>query len=143
MSTLAGTLSVGAHRGAGTEPFMAPELFEEDEDSGAPLHGPSKAADVYALGVTAWCVLAGSLTPYPAADAAGRRLHAPTLVLLRGARPDLAALPPGAPPALAALLEWCWEARPEARPRATEVLDALERAEELALAEGLARAPGH
>ena len=41
-------------KGMGTYAFMAPELFEEDDD-GVPLHKPTPVADVFAFGVTAWC----------------------------------------------------------------------------------------
>ena len=43
-------------RGAGTAPYMAPELFAKDK-KGVPVHTPSFASDIYAFAITAWCVL--------------------------------------------------------------------------------------
>ncbi len=58
---LAGSLSSGTSKGAGTDAFKAPELLQEDAN-GNPVHGVSCAADVYAFAITAWCVLADCVT---------------------------------------------------------------------------------
>lgn len=119
------TTDAGAtYKGAGTPAFMAPELFKEDERTGAPLHGPSKAADTYAFAITAWCALAQSAAPYPARDAGGLPVI-PARRVPRGMRPDLAALEaacPGMPVAVPALLQECWAADKSARPTMASAL---------------------
>ena len=68
---LAGSMTSGTHKGAGTPAFKAPELFEVCARTGNPVIVVSRAADVYAFGVTAWCLLADSVAPYPLRDAGG------------------------------------------------------------------------
>jgi serine/threonine protein kinase len=46
--TLNATVASASVQGVGTLEYMAPELFEDG--------GPTKASDVYALGITAWHV---------------------------------------------------------------------------------------
>jgi serine/threonine protein kinase len=115
-------------RGGGTAYFMAPELFELDDD-GAPLHETTPASDVFAFGVTAWCILAGRPTPYSPVDEAGRPII-PSKRVPKGLRPDLSALPPGLPHGIAQLLQRCWAPDPSARPCMAEVHAVLEAIEE-------------
>jgi serine/threonine-protein kinase len=98
----------------GTPEFMAPEQVNApDRITGA--------ADVYALGVTLFLCLTGRL-PFE-----GR--HAMTLfnAHLHDAPPDLSALAPGTPPALAALVTRCLAKPTEDRPSAEELSGALGR----------------
>ena len=73
-----------------------------------------------------WCLFAGRTHPW--VDAAGRipGESALTVRVMRGERPDLAALAADAPPGLRALIERCWVSDPAARPTAAAV--ALETA---------------
>jgi serine/threonine protein kinase len=118
------TGSTSSLRGAGTDSFKAPELFEEDDD-GAPLHAPSFKTDVFGFAVTAFCVLVARALPYAAVDAAGKPIL-PSKRVPKGLRPDLRELPPGLPPELLPLLERCWAKDPAARSSALDVLTALE-----------------
>ena len=124
-------------KGAGTPSFMAPELFEEDED-GVPLHGVSTRADVFALGVTAWCVLTGHATPYPATDGGGRPIFPARRVkhglrpVSEGLRPEseglgaaLAGLPAHAAEEVVATLRACWSTSPGERPTIDDVVARL------------------
>ena len=75
----------------------------------------------FALGMVLWCLSAGRTHPW--ADAAGRLPGAGPLIarVLRGERPDLAALRPDTAPGLRALIERCWAADPAARPTAPAI----------------------
>jgi serine/threonine protein kinase len=107
----------------GTLPYMAPELLT------AP-HAAGEAADIYSFGMVMWELLARR-EPF-----AELPLHA-LLHQLASGPPPRPALPgdadweaDGAAPAPAAgwvpLIEACWAERPEDRPRAGELVAALE-----------------
>ena len=110
----AASASAGA-RGAGTPQFMAPELHEMRDSE--PVHGPSRAADVYALACTVYCAAVGAPLPW----ASGFKPSA----VRAGARPPLDRLPPGLPPDLPALLLECWAEDRRARPAVPAVLARL------------------
>jgi serine/threonine protein kinase len=106
-------------RGAGTPQFMAPELHETLDGEFA--HGPSRAADVYALACTVYCAVVGVTFPWSGDDS---RDFKPSAVR-KGARPRLERLPPGVPPDLPALLQECWADDRRARPAMPAVLARL------------------
>jgi eukaryotic-like serine/threonine-protein kinase len=94
----------------GTDAYMAPEQCDPDRRSEI---GP--AADVWGLGVTVHEAFTGEL-PYPRPT---REVRYPQL----GHEPRIAE---GVPPKLRPLLRWSVEQRPEDRPSAGELGDALE-----------------
>ena len=98
----------------GTPAYLAPELIHGDP--------PSVQSDVYALGITAWAMLAGRL-PFVGDDAAAvllQQVQAPV--------PSLASAAPGASPRLVAAIERCLAKDPAARHDTVEAFIAtLER----------------
>ena len=120
--------SAGGHKGAGTAAFKAPELLEIDAD-GNFAHSASKASDVYAFGVAAFCLLAGIAAPYPARDPkTGKSISIDHRVPM-GMRPtDFRALPspPDVPEAAVRLIAACWAHRREERPSMAAALVELE-----------------
>ena len=98
----------------GTPAYLAPELIHGDP--------PSVQSDVYALGITAWAMLAGRL-PFVGDDAAAvllQQVQAPV--------PSLASAAPGASPRLVAAIERCLAKDPTARHDTVEAFIAtLER----------------
>ncbi|KXZ47914.1 hypothetical protein GPECTOR_32g527 [Gonium pectorale] len=93
----------------GTLTHMAPEVL---------LHGQvSKAADVFAFGITMWEIFTGG-NPYPGVPGAllGH------LISREGRRP---AFPPGTPSAYRELAERCWAPEPANRPSFDEILSTL------------------
>ncbi|PRW58969.1 kinase and PP2C-like domain-containing [Chlorella sorokiniana] len=126
----------------GTLEYMAPEVL-----LGAP---GSFASDVFALAVTL-NELATGIAPY--SDCTRDNPLAHTVLEMGYGRQELAAavaaeglrptLHPGTPPALAALLQACWERQPEARPAAAAVAEQLAAvAAEAAAAEAAASPAG-
>jgi serine/threonine-protein kinase len=120
----------------GTPAYLAPEQAAADPHT-------DHRADIYALGVLGYEILAGQppfTAPTAQAVVAAHMLQQPA---------PLATLRPSVPPALAALLMRCLEKRPADRPQsAADVLHALESAmtpvpgSESARAWGVAAAPG-
>ena len=99
----------------GTPAYLAPELTR-----GEPA---SPASDIYALGITAWTILAGRF-PFDGDDAA-------TILLLHVTQPppSLAAASPGASHRVVRAVERCLEKDPVERPATVEAfLSLLERA---------------
>ncbi len=98
----------------GTPGYLAPELIR-----GA---GASEASDIFALGVSAWTLLAGRL-PYAASDIAATLLQ-----VLTEPVPSLAAAAPATPQRMVKGIERCLTAEPDARPPSVEAfLASLER----------------
>ena len=129
----------------GTLEYMAPEVL-----LGAPA---SFASDIFALAVTV-NELATGMFPY--SDCTRDNPLAHTVLEMGYGRQELAAavaaeglrptLHPCTPPALAALLQACWERQPEARPIAAAVAEQLaalaaEAAAEAAVPSGASPAP--
>jgi hypothetical protein len=68
--------------------FRAPELFELDDDHN-PVRGPNRASDVFGFGITAYCILSGIVSPYPAKDPATGVFINPRARVTKGLRPDV------------------------------------------------------
>ena len=113
----------GAGTGVGTLLWMAPELHSDESRGGRPAR-PSLASDVYALGVTLWEVLSGAL---PFSHVEHLNYASLPFLVLRGERPSLAQLAPGAPDGVAQLLAALWAHKPSERPSASEAVAALRR----------------
>jgi hypothetical protein len=114
------TCSAAAAAARGTRAWMAPELLQLPA-LGAPFAQPSFRTDVFAWGVVAWQVLALAPQPYP-----GLAEELVGAAVLRGDRPDLAALPEGTPEGVRALIVRCLHPEAGARPRSGgDVLEAL------------------
>jgi len=122
--------SAGGLKGAGTLPFMAPELFEVDDD-GEPTHKSSKASDVFAFGITAFCILighCGSNGPYPDDDENGDAFKVRKAVKT-GKRPsDYVSWPVGVPEIVKTALMQCWDKDENKRLRMNDVVEMLEEA---------------
>ena len=102
------SMSQSSAGGRGTLPFRGPELF-----SYPPV--VSQAADVYAYGILAWCVVAGE-APYANMESAATSL--PTAVD-EGIRPTLASgddWRDRTTNSLSKLIEACWDGRAASRP---------------------------
>ncbi|PSC72637.1 kinase [Micractinium conductrix] len=91
----------------GTACYAAPELLSEGK--------LTKAADVFSLGIIVWEMLTASEL-YPGLTA----MQVIIQVSQHGSRPDI---PADCPPALAALMQRCWEADPALRPTAAQVVE--------------------
>jgi serine/threonine protein kinase len=121
------TTSTGGLKGVGTVPYMAPELFEVDDD-GDPKHKSSKATDVYAFGMTAFCILIGQCGlngPYPDEDENGDDFKVRKAVKA-GKRPcDYVPWPDGVPEKMKELLSLCWDQDEKKRPAMNEVVEVI------------------
>jgi serine/threonine-protein kinase len=100
---------------------MAPEMYR---NSAAPPAAASRSTDVYAFGTLVHEVLSARV-PW-----AGFTETERTIALREGGNLDMAALPKDTPPSVAALVARCLALDRAARPRAAEVLAALEQAHE-------------
>jgi hypothetical protein len=108
--------TVGAATGGGplgTYPFMAPELFDDDDRLFA-----KAPTDMYAVGVTMW-VLQSGLVPFDGLS----QMQIATAVFYKGKRPPTATLAPG--PALD-LVKQCWAKAPHDRLDASEARTAVQ-----------------
>jgi eukaryotic-like serine/threonine-protein kinase len=98
----------------GTPAYMAPEQAAADPST-------DTRADIYALGVVAFEMLAGH------APFAGRSAHAVLAAHATETPPPICSVRPNTPPALAALVMRCLEKRPADRPQsAAEIVEALD-----------------
>ncbi|MES2306254.1 MAG: serine/threonine-protein kinase [Gemmatimonadota bacterium] len=95
----------------GTPAYLAPELIRGESA------GP--ASDIYALGITAWTILAGRF-PFDGDDTAAVLLQHVTAPL-----PSLASAAPATSPRVVRAIERCLERDPLARPESVEALLAL------------------
>jgi len=105
-------------RGVGTPSFMAPELFDDDEDAEA--IESILAVDIYAVAVILWQFW------FKAEPWLGKGAHKVMHAVIDGKRPALSGdecpapdLPP--PPALRALIEACWNGDAARRPGVASV----------------------
>lgn len=96
----------------GTASYAAPELLSEGK--------LTQAADIFSMGVIIWEILSASEL-YPGWSA----MQVIIQVSQHGSRPELAALPPGCPPALVDLMQRCWAQDPTQRPKAAAVVEDL------------------
>ncbi|GIL71128.1 hypothetical protein Vretifemale_1731 [Volvox reticuliferus] len=100
---------------AGTPPYMAPECFDALAES------LTHHMDIYSLGMLLWVMLSG-LQPWQGLN----MVQIAYRVTLSGERPPLSAIPPDRRPhKLLRLLQSCWEADPQRRPAAAEVVKEL------------------
>jgi serine/threonine protein kinase len=104
---------------AGTLAWMAPELFKRKAIY-------TKKADIYSYGMVLWEIAARQL-PYQ--DANGNQALISKWVS-EGEREEI---PDDTPPKLASLIKFCWEAEPDKRPSAEQVV--IELKSETATAE--------
>ncbi|MEO5800951.1 MAG: serine/threonine-protein kinase [Gemmatimonadales bacterium] len=95
----------------GTPAYLAPELIRGE--SAGPV------SDIYALGITAWTMLAGRF-PFDGEDTAAVLLQHVTAPL-----PSLASAAPATSPRVVRAIERCLERDPAARPESVEALLAL------------------
>ncbi|GIL59725.1 hypothetical protein Vafri_14449, partial [Volvox africanus] len=120
LSRLRMTARPTKHPDVGTPPYMAPECFDLVNSC------VSHQSDIYSLGVMMWEMLAGE-RPW---DGMGGVAIA-FLVTYKGFRPSLNGLEPSRCPInLARLLMTCWDADPDRRPAAAEVVKELALIEE-------------
>jgi serine/threonine protein kinase len=122
--------SAGGIKGAGTVPFMAVELFEEDEMSGESLHAASMATDVFAFGVLGFCIINACAHPYPATDPeTGRPILNIGRRVCKGLRPtDFSGFPAEVPEDVVRILSQCWHAKSTERPTMDIVVKVLSNA---------------
>jgi serine/threonine protein kinase len=101
----------------GTRPWMAPEVYEDEEDEEKTVKY-TKAVDVYSFAMVFFEVLTGKV---PFHD---RRRTAIRQIVLKGERPIL---PPHdyCPEDVSALIERCWATMPEDRPQFPEICQTL------------------
>ncbi|MER6162026.1 serine/threonine-protein kinase [Streptomyces sp. NPDC001868] len=114
------TTAQHTYKGAGSLPYMAPEVWKFQRATGA--------TDIYALGVLAYELLEGTRPFTGPAEHDYQEQH------LHGTPPPLTT----APPLLAALITECLYKAPEARPAAGNVLARLGQIPAAALSGGLA-----
>ncbi|GIM15040.1 hypothetical protein Vretimale_17910 [Volvox reticuliferus] len=96
-------------------PYMAPECFDALAES------LTHHMDIYSLGMLLWVMLSG-LQPWQGLN----MVQIAYRVTLSGERPPLSAIPPDRRPhKLLRLLQSCWEADPQRRPAAAEVVKEL------------------
>ncbi|MDX3587636.1 serine/threonine-protein kinase [Streptomyces europaeiscabiei] len=114
------TTAQHTYKGAGSLPYMAPEVWKFQRATGA--------TDIYALGVLAYELLEGTRPFTGPAEHDYQEQH------LHGTPPPLTT----APPLLAALITECLYKVPEARPAAGNVLARLGQIPAAALSGGLA-----
>lgn len=96
---------------SGTPTYLAPEVMV-----GALRRGEAHRLDIYAFGITAFEMLAGH-APFRSTDLATlMKMHVCELP------PDLCALRPDCPPALAQLIDSCLAKSPSARPHSIELV---------------------
>jgi serine/threonine-protein kinase len=114
------TTAQHTYKGAGSLPYMAPEVWKFQRATGA--------TDIYALGVLAYELLKGTRPFIGPAEHDYQEQH------LHGTPPPLAT----APPLLAALVTECLYKAPQARPAAGNVLARLGQISTAALSGGLA-----
>ena len=121
--------SAGGVKGAGTLPFMATELFEEDELSGESLHAASMATDVFAFGVLSFCVLNACVQPYPATDPdSGRPILNIGRRVCKGMRPtDFRSFAEEVPEDIVRVIQQCWLAKSTERPTMDVVVKEISR----------------
>jgi len=93
----------------GTYQWMAPEVIGNQQYS--------EKADVYSFGIVLWECTARQI---PFATVPG--VKAAMDVMNHGLRPEI---PSYTPPALATLMQWCWQGNPEERPQMADVAQAL------------------
>ncbi|MFE2500177.1 serine/threonine-protein kinase [Streptomyces scopuliridis] len=114
------TTAQHTYKGAGSLPYMAPEVWKYQRATGA--------TDIYALGVLAYELLEGTRPFTGPAEHDYQEQH------LHGTPPPLTT----APPLLAALITECLYKAPQARPAAGNVLARLRQIPAAALSGGLA-----
>jgi len=101
--------------GAGTYHWMAPEVL---------MNRPyNETADVYSYGIVAYEIISG-LIPYADRDAPPIAI---AMLVARGLRPNLRALPADCPPRLSHLIQRCWSQDPKLRPPFTAILEEIRR----------------
>ncbi|KXZ41556.1 hypothetical protein GPECTOR_395g217 [Gonium pectorale] len=99
----------------GTPEYMAPELYAVDNNI------VTHKTDVYSFGVLLWAMLSGK-RPWEGL----KMVVIAYRVNVQKARPPLDAIPPARlPPKLARLLRQCWDAAPDRRPAAAELVKEL------------------
>ncbi|KAG0602912.1 hypothetical protein M758_10G051000 [Ceratodon purpureus] len=109
----------------GTGFFRAPEILQACKERMAHRRPEvfSRAADVYAYGMTCYEVLTGKL-PFDDHPLSGNWLLLHDLVINQGLRPEVPEYVEGW---ARDLLKWCWQSDPSARPTIEEVLDLMSR----------------
>ena len=123
-TTLAGQSMAGAAGSTGTLLWMAPELHSDEDHNGGAPGKPSRASDVFAMGITFWEVLTGQL-PYSEHRHVNIAAQLPFMVL-RGVRPALQALSSEVPSGLIAVMTRSWASSPGERGTAQQVVEALQ-----------------
>jgi serine/threonine protein kinase len=126
MSTSAG----GGLKGVGTLPYMAPELFETDT-YGQRKTKTSKTTDVYAFGITAFCILIGHCGlngPYPDEDEeSGEDTFNIIKAVVSGKRPsDYVQWPTEVPEIVKTIIIQCWVQDANKRMLMKDVVEKLE-----------------
>ncbi|MEU3342785.1 serine/threonine-protein kinase [Streptomyces sp. NPDC006668] len=114
------TTALHTYKGAGSLPYMAPEVWKYQRATGA--------TDIYAFGILAYELLEGTRPFTGPAEHDYQEQH------LHGTPPPLTA----APPLLVALIMECLYKAPQARPAAGNVLARLQQIPAAALSGGLA-----
>ncbi|KAG0603205.1 hypothetical protein M758_10G074700 [Ceratodon purpureus] len=107
----------------GTRFFRAPEILQACKEGMASQKSEvfSRAADVYAYGMTCYEVLVGKL-PFEDHPLSGENRLLTDLVINQDLRPEIPEYVEGW---ARELLKWCWQCDPSARPRMEEILDLL------------------
>ncbi|KAG0603194.1 hypothetical protein M758_10G073700 [Ceratodon purpureus] len=107
----------------GTGFFRAPEILQACKEK-LTIEKPdvfSRAADVYAYGMTCYEVLVGKL-PFEDHPLSGEKTLLTDLVINQDLRPEIPEYVEGW---VGELLKWCWQCDPSARPSFEEILDLL------------------